>query len=168
MNGRDMRSRRGVLGLSIAVIANAAMGQGAPGTEVLQKPEALVRLEQARRSIKSGTITWQETGRYGPEPYTYISRYARNGDMIFEKRGDVDGWVALGRGADGKNCGCRSYPCIPEKGWNAEYIEVVQGGVATGVRCTLKQYDGVWLPETGEYFLGDQRCMDHSYCGGLA
>lgn len=258
MNGRDMRSRRGVLGLSIAVIANAAMGQGAPGTEVLQKPEALVRLEQARRRIKSGTITWQETGRYGPEPYTYVSRYAKNGDMIFEKRGDVDGWVALGRGADGKVRGYDRHPQLfmlntegwweakegrpivanvwrqdaagdrpaaqerrsealdirysgisyarrslqlnegfatvwhdsfhpvvrwheskengrvivtgeteigstlrweinPEKGWNAEYVEVVQGGVAAGVRCILKQYDGVWLPETSEYFMHDQR-----------
>jgi hypothetical protein len=68
-----------------------------------EKPSALEALEQSRRSLQSGTIAWRVVPE-GDEAraLSYVSRYARNGDMIFEHRGDKDGWTvfepATGRG----------------------------------------------------------------------
>lgn len=42
----------------------------------------------------------------------------------------------------------------PERGWNAERIEVLDraGSVTSEVRCRLRQFDGVWFPESVEHY----------------
>ena len=58
------------------------------------KPEALLALEQARRSLFSGAVRWTRTEAWLPgREFTSVSRYAANGDRIHEERGDQDGWV---------------------------------------------------------------------------
>jgi len=69
------------------------------------KPKPLLLLEQARTSIVSGTVEWTvefaEDGRWGPgNELRFVSRYARNGDMIYEEHGDRDG--ATVRDANGR------------------------------------------------------------------
>lgn len=59
-----------------------------------QRPAALQALEQHRTAVLSGRIEWAvfpdgDEGR----ALSFVSRYARNGDMIFENRGDLEGWT---------------------------------------------------------------------------
>jgi hypothetical protein len=61
-----------------------------------QAPAALLAFEQARRGIASGRVEWCATTYDHPDdPLSFVSRYARNGDIIFEHRGDADGWTIL-------------------------------------------------------------------------
>lgn len=68
---------------------------GAPQATRLTKPSALLALEESRRSgVMSGIVQW-DVWPEGLEALSlsYVSRYARNGDRIFENRGDKDGWT---------------------------------------------------------------------------
>ena len=59
-----------------------------------QRPEALVALQEARRAVISGRVEWTVAPRWDmTKRLSFVSRYAKNGDMIFEVRGDQDGWV---------------------------------------------------------------------------
>lgn len=51
-------------------------------------------MEQARRGVLSGRIEWCVLPK-GEERQTlfFVSRFASNGDLIFEHRGDVEGWT---------------------------------------------------------------------------
>lgn len=42
----------------------------------------------------------------------------------------------------------------PDRGWNAERIEVLDraGKLTSEVRCRLRQFDGVWFPESVEHY----------------
>ncbi len=59
------------------------------------KPDALRAMEEARRTVVSGRIVWSKVDdqRLPEREFTFISRYATNGDYIIEERGDQDGWV---------------------------------------------------------------------------
>lgn len=54
-------------------------------------------MERARKSaVTSGTIEWSvKSDADQPKTLFYVSRYARNGDTIFENRGDQDGWTSF-------------------------------------------------------------------------
>ncbi|MBL8879875.1 MAG: hypothetical protein JNG88_12215 [Phycisphaerales bacterium] len=69
--------------------AELALAQGETGT---RKPSALVAFESARAAVISGDLNW--TARLDDRnTLRFISRYARNGDMIFENRGDEQGFT---------------------------------------------------------------------------
>ncbi|MBW7904433.1 MAG: hypothetical protein LC135_12130 [Phycisphaerae bacterium] len=73
-----------------------------------QPPAALRAFEQARRAIVSGRIEWSVTPEEAPDrTLTFVSRYARNGDMIYENRGDAEGWTIFNQ-QTGE--GFRKYP----------------------------------------------------------
>ncbi|MBL8879503.1 MAG: hypothetical protein JNG88_10325 [Phycisphaerales bacterium] len=59
------------------------------------RPRALIAFEESRRSLLSGTIEWTRVDLTSAKKRTlhYVSRFAMNGDMILEDRGDQDGWV---------------------------------------------------------------------------
>jgi len=59
-----------------------------------QRPAPLLAFEQARKSVISGRIEWTVLpGGIEDSGLFFVSRYARNGDLIFEVRGDKDGWT---------------------------------------------------------------------------
>lgn len=61
------------------------------------KPKALLALEASRKAIISGEIEWNV--KANNEPLMNVkSMYARNGDWLFENKGDGDGRVAGGKG----------------------------------------------------------------------
>ena len=68
---------------------------GMQASELSEKPQALQAMEQARLSLFSGDVCWTYTNhvRNPGREFTFINRYAANGDLIFEERGDQDGWV---------------------------------------------------------------------------
>ncbi len=57
-------------------------------------PPALTALEQARAGLLSGCIEWSVLPQ-GDENKAlfFVSRYASSGDLIFENRGDSEGWT---------------------------------------------------------------------------
>lgn len=59
-----------------------------------ERPAALQALESARLARISGRIDWAVLPR-GEEgaALRFVNRYASNGDLIFEVRGDADGWT---------------------------------------------------------------------------
>lgn len=59
------------------------------------RPRALLAFEEARRNLASGVVLWSWSDRTLDQPreYRFVSRYALNGDRIFEERGDQEGWV---------------------------------------------------------------------------
>ncbi len=59
-----------------------------------QRPEALAAMEETRRAILSGHVEWSVMPE-GDEKrvMSFVSRYALNGDLIFENRGDREGWT---------------------------------------------------------------------------
>jgi len=58
------------------------------------KPAALQAMEEARKSL-SGEIKWTvRPNSENAREMHYVSRFARNGDWIFENRGDQHGWTA--------------------------------------------------------------------------
>lgn len=62
--------------------------------------QVLAKLEQARSGLISGTVEWsvEHRGLKGELAESrFTSRYARNGDMIFEERGDAHGVTARDR-----------------------------------------------------------------------
>ena len=57
-------------------------------------PPALLAFEQARREIVAGRAEWTALpGGDAGAALSFVSRFARNGDLIFENRGDSDGWT---------------------------------------------------------------------------
>jgi hypothetical protein len=58
-------------------------------------PAALLAMQEARRSLFSGEVRWsrESAHRYAGREFQYVSRYAANGDHVFEERGDQEGWV---------------------------------------------------------------------------
>ncbi len=62
-------------------------------------------------------------------------------------------YVVTGRTASGETV---TYRINADKGWNAERITQcsASGEVLREAVCTLRQYDGVWLPERTDYFRG--------------
>lgn len=56
-------------------------------------PRALQAFREARRQIVSGRIDWTVTLPDQARTMHFVSRYAANGDLIFENRGDDDGWT---------------------------------------------------------------------------
>jgi hypothetical protein len=98
MCGSTMRVRFAI-GTCVAALGSlallAAPGQERqPPEEAVLPPAALRAFEQARRAIASGRIEWTvgET-RHPDRTLNFVSRYARNGDVIYENRGDDDGWT---------------------------------------------------------------------------
>lgn len=72
-----------------------------PQSRPLRKPAALIAMQQARVSkIVSGRIEWSVLpGGDQKARLRFVSRYARNGDTIFENRGDPDGWTEFSNAA---------------------------------------------------------------------
>lgn len=63
-----------------------------------ERPLALVAFEQTRRALNANRIEWGAAPRGNFEKeITFTSRYAANGDMIFENRGDPEGWTRHSR-----------------------------------------------------------------------
>ena len=91
-----MRTRPAI-GICVAVLGCAlvaASGQDRPPGEGVRPPAAMRAFEQARRAIASGRIEWTVTqARHPDRTVNLVSRYARNGDVIYENRGDDDGWT---------------------------------------------------------------------------
>jgi hypothetical protein len=73
-----------------------------------ERPIPLQAFEQARKAFPSGRIEWSVLREGDPEnAMDFVSRYAANGDLIFENRGDKHGWTLF----DGETrAGCRRYP----------------------------------------------------------
>jgi hypothetical protein len=62
--------------------------------DVAEKPKALLAAECARSALKSGTIEWVSLSEGDETRFRrHISRYASNGDFIYEQRGDQGGWT---------------------------------------------------------------------------
>jgi len=61
--------------------------------QVPEVPSALLAMQRARETL-TGRIKWHVLPE-GDESraLSFVSRYARNGDMIFENRGDPEGWT---------------------------------------------------------------------------
>jgi hypothetical protein len=77
-----------------ALLAGAAVPALLAQEPVATRPEALTALEQARAGLLSGRIEWSVLPQ-GDENKAlfFVSRYASNGDLIFENRGDREGWT---------------------------------------------------------------------------
>lgn len=59
-----------------------------------ERPAALQAYEQARKAFPTGRIEWSVLPEGDPDKaLNFVSRYAANGDMIFENRGDKAGWT---------------------------------------------------------------------------
>jgi len=72
-----------------------------PGQGESIVPEPLRAFRVARTSLRSGVVQWTATLPSTGRKLHYVSRYARNGDLIFEERGDEKGftrWNAAGYG----------------------------------------------------------------------
>lgn len=59
-----------------------------------EPPAALRAFESARKALNSGRVEWSALPE-GDEARAlrFVSRYASNGDMIFERHGDSEGWT---------------------------------------------------------------------------
>ncbi|HMQ15169.1 MAG TPA: hypothetical protein PKC49_04270 [Phycisphaerae bacterium] len=67
----------------------------------------MLALEGSRRSIASGRIEWSSrVPGSQTQPLLFVSRYARNGDLIVEQRGNDDGWTVF----DGAGTGISRAP----------------------------------------------------------
>lgn len=68
-------------------------------------PEELSRLRAVRESLISGEVKWSRTiHRCTPRrEFRFISRYAKNGDIISEARGDDEGWVVVDSRGKGRS-----------------------------------------------------------------
>lgn len=66
-------------------------------------PAELMRAVAARERLASGQVVWTRTDhrRMPGREFLHISRYALNGDLISESRGDQDGWVVVEHGSHG-------------------------------------------------------------------
>lgn len=66
-------------------------------------PSSLLALEQNRNSIASGRIAWSVLlpRDDGYRELAFVSTYAKNGDTMFERRGDPEGWVEFDRAGAG-------------------------------------------------------------------
>lgn len=74
------------------------------------RPKALLVLEESRRSL-AGEIDWElEMIGHKPERLRFISRFATNGDSIFEVRGDERGYTDFENG-------------MPKGRWPLLYLE---------------------------------------------
>lgn len=59
-----------------------------------EKPKSLLAFVESRRSITSGVVSWNVAVSASGRTQHYVNRYAANGDLICEYRGDQDGWVS--------------------------------------------------------------------------
>lgn len=75
----------------------------AQASQERQPPAALRAFREARRQIASGRIDWTVALPDNVRTIRYVSRYAANGDMIFENRGDKDGWTNYDLGGAGNS-----------------------------------------------------------------
>ncbi|HUU97348.1 MAG TPA: hypothetical protein VM487_16550 [Phycisphaerae bacterium] len=83
----------------------------APGFQKdgMRKPVALRALEEGRKSTISGRIEWSVLpGGKEDDRLSYVSRFAKNGDTIFENRGDTHGWTVF----DARERGISKYPIL--------------------------------------------------------
>jgi hypothetical protein len=72
----------------------AAIGGTGDAGAPPSRPSALVALEANRRALASGRVEWYGAPEGRPElAMRYVSRFAANGDAIFENRGDPQGWT---------------------------------------------------------------------------
>lgn len=72
-----------------ASLAASALGQVGP-----DRPPALEAFYEARKALRSGEVRWSVLPKGDPDKaLSFVSRYARDGDMIYEVRGDKDGWT---------------------------------------------------------------------------
>lgn len=84
-------------------------------------PRALLAFREARRQIVSGRIGWNVSLPDSARTMRFVSRYAANGDLIFENRGDEDGWVWFDQSGRGLSRYPHLYLTTPEGVW--EYRE---------------------------------------------
>lgn len=84
----------------------------------VRKPSALLALEQQRKScVVSGRIEWSVLPGGDPDrQLKFVSRFAKNGDTIFEHRGDKYGWTifepVMGPGGKIAKRGVQKYPLL--------------------------------------------------------
>jgi hypothetical protein len=219
-------------------------GASALGQTTSVKPDAIAAMESNRRALVSGMVEWRVVrGDNEGDFVRHVCRYAKNGDLIHEMRGNAQGFT-LGRlkypqlhlkngagwwynqetslsaqywaGLEGEPTwaermldfrsaglgpssmvmratdGCLTYglrpdgltpleiirwehqrqggkhvvtavaangetvtwTIDPQRGWNPERVERVgtEGSVIEAAVSTLRQFDGVWLPERTDYF----------------
>lgn len=117
--------------LHIAALFVAVIQEGAAG-----KPGALRALEESRKSsVISGRIDWSVLPKGDEEgALAFVSRFAKNGDTIFEHRGDRDGWTIF---EPGTRRGKQKYPLLYMTNGDGywEYKETTPG-------CGLWKHDG--------------------------
>ncbi len=127
--------RLGSLIVLVTCMVLALGGHAADGP-----PDSLRAMEHARRSINAGKFTWavQYTDARSGTPATrnFVSRYATRGDMIFEDRGDADGWVYH----DEQGRGTHRYPqlflTMPGELWATQ--ETASGGTVSRDRTPAR------------------------------
>jgi len=68
----------------------------APAVGLAEPPAPLKAFEEARKSLVSGRVEWAVLPAGDPErALSFVNRYAANGDLIHEVRGDKDGWTVF-------------------------------------------------------------------------
>lgn len=89
----------------LAMIVAIGALVGPPSAEI---PRELLRACAAREELASGQVIWTRTDdrRRPDREFSFVSRYAKNGDIIHEARGDQDGWVEV----DGAGVGLSKFP----------------------------------------------------------
>ena len=85
-----------------------------------QPPRSLLAFREARRQINSGRIDWTVALPDNVRTMHYVSRYAANGDMIFENRGDEDGWTQFDLAGAGSSKFPHLYLHTQGTIWNTE------------------------------------------------
>lgn len=119
-------------------MAAAVSAAAAAGRQQVRPPEALRAFEQSRRALVSGRVEWLVTREDDGSSISFVSRYARNGDTMFENRGDADGWTIV---EPQTNRGLSKYPqlyLVNEMGtW---YFQ------ESDLSCSLWKKDGMESP----------------------
>jgi hypothetical protein len=91
---------------------------GAQDPAERQPPKALLAFREARQQIVSGRVDWTVELPDRARTMHYVSRYAANGDLIFENRGDEDGWTRFFPGGrSGSSKFPHLYLATPEGIW---------------------------------------------------
>jgi hypothetical protein len=97
---------------------------------LVDQPPCMTAFESARKSaIISGRVQWSVTPEGDPaRQINFVSRYARNGDMIFENRGDAEGWTMRAPGGRGLSRYPQLYMRTSDRYWHSQ---------ETGLRATV-------------------------------
>ncbi|MFH1747471.1 MAG: hypothetical protein ABIG44_10555 [Planctomycetota bacterium] len=107
------------MGTSVLILLVLGMDGSLFGGAAGDIPTALLALEEARKDIISGRIEWVVmSGPDDPATLSCVSRFAKNGDDIFENRGDEDGWTVFH--PDSK-LGASMYPQIYMRNTDGEW-----------------------------------------------